>query len=86
MQNSETVELSTQKRKIRNLHAVMSDVFKSNIHINIICRCASNFSLRCSVLSFYVIKHLQQLKIKSKKKLFSFLYKHYLILVLNSWN
>lgn len=59
MQNSETVELSTQKHKIRNLHAVMSDVFKSNIHINIICRCASTFSLRSSVLSFYVIKHLK---------------------------
>lgn len=42
-------------------------MFESNIHINMICRCASNFSLRCSVLSFYVIKHPKQLKNKSKK-------------------
>lgn len=40
---------------------------QSYVQINMICQCASNLSLRCSVLSFYVIKHPKQLKNKSKK-------------------
>lgn len=40
---------------------------QSYVQINMICQCASNLSLRCSVLSFYVIKHPEQLKNKSKK-------------------
>lgn len=86
MQNSETVEFSTQKRKIRNLHAVMSHVLKSNIHIHMICRCASNFSLKvqCTIiLRNQASKSSSKLKVK---KLFTCLYKHYLILELNSWN